>query len=100
MEDRLKHMHHRKTKEDQPSAATNPHHNVDFTFASAAAAAVKRLWIIANSVLSNCRRSMTPQMLSRHFWDDALVVQAIHAAKTDQFNARKERKTSEKAILA
>ena len=101
MEDRSKGMLQEKPNDDQPAATANPCHKVDFMFASAAA--VERPWSIANSVLSNHRRSMTPQMFenvlflieNRHFWDDALVAQAIHAAKTDQFNARNERDTSE-----
>ena len=89
MEDRSKHMRQGKSKDEQPVAATNPCQNVDCIFASTAA--VERLRSIGNSVLSDCRRSMTPQMIEtisflikcRHFWDDALVVQAIHAARMD-----------------
>ena len=106
MQDRLKRMLKGKPKDDKPNATANPCHNVDFIFASAAA--VERLWSIASSVLSNRRRAMTPQMFetvlflieNRHFWDDNLVAQAIHAARTDRLNARNEREAAEEAIMA
>ena len=91
MEDRLARLLPGDRKEDSVKPFSQCH-NFDFAFAWAAA--MERLWSIANYVTNTQRRGMTPQPFeavlflseNRQLWDDSTVVEAINAIKTDRFN--------------
>jgi hypothetical protein len=69
-------------------SASAEYYNADFILASAAE--VERLWSMAKYILVDQRKGMTPQMfeallflkVNERFWNQSLVIDALHHAKT------------------
>jgi hypothetical protein len=79
---------------------------VDANFILASAAVVEKLWSLANHILTDTRKSMTPMVfkafiflkVNHRFWNQDLVCMAIAMAKTERLDKSLKRDAEQEEV--